>query len=153
MRPVADADLDAIFDWERDADAVRMAAFTRADPADRPAFDEHYRRIRADANVVNRVIELDGDAVGTIGSFTVDGDRELTYWIAPRLWGRGIATAAVRAFLAQEEPLRPLFGRVAEGNPGSARVLEKNGFVRVGRETSYAAGIAADVVESIYRLD
>ena len=41
LRPVEDADLDPLFAFERDPVAVRMAAFTRADPSDRPAFDAH----------------------------------------------------------------------------------------------------------------
>ena len=42
--------------------------------------------------------------------------------------------------------------RVAAHNPGSARVLARAGFVEVGSETSYAAGVGADVVEQVYRL-
>ena len=47
---------------------------------------------------------------------------------------------------------RPLVARVAAHNPGSARVLARAGFVEVGSETSYAAGVGADVVEQVYRL-
>jgi hypothetical protein len=46
-----------------------------------------------------------------------------------------------------------LFGRVAEHNVGSAKVLASAGFVRVGEETGYAAGVGKDVVDHIYRLD
>lgn len=42
--------------------------------------------------------------------------------------------------------------RVAEHNVGSAKVLTRAGFVRVGSETSYADGVGRDVVEHIYRL-
>ena len=41
LRPVEDADLDALFDQMRDPEAVRMAAFTAEDPDDRAAFDAH----------------------------------------------------------------------------------------------------------------
>jgi hypothetical protein len=32
-------------------------------------------------------------------------------------------------------------------------VLERNGFVKIGEETSWADGAGKDVVEHIYRLD
>ena len=45
LRTFADSDLDALFTWESDPRAVRMAAFTRANPSDRSAFDAHYERV------------------------------------------------------------------------------------------------------------
>jgi RimJ/RimL family protein N-acetyltransferase len=50
------------------------------------------------------------------------------------------------------EVTRPLFARVAEHNVGSAKVLTRAGFVQVGSETSYAAGVGREVVEHIYRV-
>lgn len=129
-----------------------MAAFTRADPADRAAFDAHYQRVRSDPENTNQAIEEDGALAGMIASFTVDGDREVTYWIDPARWGRGIASAAVQIFIARETE-RPLFARAAAHNRGSSKVLLHNGFVQIGEVTSWAAGVGADVVEHIYRLD
>ena len=42
--------------------------------------------------------------------------------------------------------------RVAEHNVGSAKVLTRAGFVRIGSETAYADGVGRDVVEHIYCL-
>ena len=151
LRDLDDADLEQLFEWERDPRAVEMAAFTRADPSDRAAFDAHYERIRSDPDPTLRVIECDGAMVGTIGSFTMESEREVTYWIDPSRWGRGMASEALQLFL-REELTRPLFARVAEHNPGSAKVLARAGFVQIGSETSYADGVARDVVEHIYRL-
>jgi [ribosomal protein S5]-alanine N-acetyltransferase len=44
------------------------------------------------------------------------------------LWGMGIATKALKAFLMKENT-RPIFGRVAFDNFGSQKVLEKCNFV------------------------
>lgn len=52
-----------------------------------------------------------------------------------------------------DEPQRPLYARAAEHNVGSHRVLARNGFVKIGEETSWADGAGKDVVEHIYRLD
>lgn len=91
LRPLADADLDALFVWESDPRAVEMAAFTRADPSDRSAFDAHYERVRSEPSNMLLAIEDDGEFVGTIGSYTLEEKREVTYWIAPARWGQGLA--------------------------------------------------------------
>jgi hypothetical protein len=83
LRTFADSDLDALFTWESDLRAVQMAAFTRANPSDRSAFDSHYERVRSEPSNTLLAIDDDGEFVGTIGSFTREGEREVTYWIAP----------------------------------------------------------------------
>ena len=151
LRRLIDADLDTVFEWERDPLAVQLAAFTRDDPSNRDAFDAHYRRVRNDESNVLLAVEMDGCLVGTVASFTVEGAREVSYWIDPARWGEGLATAALAALLAVEST-RPLFARVAEHNVGSAKVLDRAGFVRVGAETSYANGIGRHITEHIYQL-
>jgi RimJ/RimL family protein N-acetyltransferase len=66
--------------------------------------------------------------------------------------GQGLASQALRAFLAIEST-RPIYGRVADHNAASAKVLARAGFVEVGRETSFAPGVGAEIAERIYRLD
>jgi RimJ/RimL family protein N-acetyltransferase len=97
-------------------------------------------------------IEEDGTLVGMIASFTVEGERELTYWIDPLRWGRGIASGAVQIFLRLETQ-RPLFARAAAHNLGSSKVLLRNGFLKIGEETSWAEGVGGNVLEHVYRLD
>ncbi|HEX6788652.1 MAG TPA: GNAT family N-acetyltransferase [Gaiellaceae bacterium] len=152
LRTLRDSDLDALFAWESDPRAVEMAAFTRADPSDRDAFDAHYERIRNDDSLIVRAIDDDGEFVGTVGSYTMEGKREVTYWIATERWGQGLASRALEALL-EIEPTRPIYGRVADHNAASAKVLARAGFVEVGTDKGFAAGIGAEVVERIYRLD
>ena len=151
LRRLEDADLDQLFHWESDPHAVALAAFTRADPSDRRAFDAHYHRVRSDPDIILRAVEDEHGLAGMIASFTIEDEREITYWIDPSRWGRGLASAALAAFL-QVELSRPLFARVAEHNIGSAKILARAGFVQIDSETSYAPGIGRDVVEGIYRL-
>jgi RimJ/RimL family protein N-acetyltransferase len=128
-----------------------MAAFTRPDPSDRTSFEAHYQRVRSDPSVTLRAVDDDGVLVGTVASFSMDGDREVSYWINPARWGEGLASAALTGFL-RIETVRPLFARVAEHNTGSAKVLTRAGFTHVGVETSFADGVGRDVVEHIYQL-
>jgi RimJ/RimL family protein N-acetyltransferase len=153
LRTLTDDHLDSLFVWESDRRAVHMAAFTRADPSDRGAFDAHYERVRSDPSNTLLAIEDDGEFVGTVASFTMEGERDVAYWIAPERWGQGLATRALNTFLEEIERTRPVYGRVAQHNAASAKVLEKAGFIEVGTETAFAAGVGAEVVEHIYRLD
>ena len=77
-----------------------------------------------------RTILVDGEVAGDIGSWPEEADRNVGYWIGRTFWGRGVATAALRAFL-EVETTRPLTAHVAVHNIGSRRVLEKCGFVVV----------------------
>ena len=152
LRPLADDDLDRMFVWENNDRAVKMAAFTRADSSDRRSFDAHYRRIRDNPDDTVLAVDDDGVLVGTVGSFPSELGREVTYWIDPGKWGRGLASAALRSFL-DVEPTRPLFARVAEHNAGSAKVLGRAGFVQIGTERSWAEGLGREVGETVHRLD
>src|SRR5918994_2368189 len=101
-----------------------MAAFTAKDPDDRQAFDAHMARVRASPDVTMRGVTRDGRLVGSIASFVVDGDTEITYWIDRSVWGQGIASRALAAFLDMVS-VRPLHARAASDNIGSLKVLHK----------------------------
>jgi RimJ/RimL family protein N-acetyltransferase len=152
LRPVEDLDLDALFDQMRDPASVRMAAFTTKDPGDRSAFDAHVARVRSSSGITLRAVTCDGRLVGSISSFVLAGQTELTYWIDRPAWGQGIATRAVALFL-DVVPVRPLHARAASDNAGSLRVLQKSGFKIIGTETSFAAGRNGEIEETILRLD
>ena len=152
LRPVEDRDLDALFEQMRDPESVRMAAFTPKDPNDRSAFDAHLARVRAAPDVTHCAVTCDGQLVGSIASFQVNGQTEITYWIDRAAWGRGIASRAV-ALLLDLVPDRPLYARAASDNAGSLRVLHKSGFGTVGTEISFAPGRNEEIEETILRLD
>ena len=152
LRPIEDSDLDAFFEQMRDPVSVRMAAFTAKNPDDRAAFDVHMAKVRASPEAMNRAVTVDGRLVGSIASFVLEGDTEVTYWIDRSFWGQGIASRAL-ALLLELNPVRPVFARVASDNVGSLKVLQKAGFAITGREVSFANGRNAQIEETILRLD
>jgi RimJ/RimL family protein N-acetyltransferase len=152
LRPLEDRDLDAIFEQSTDPESIRMAAFTPQDQTDRDAFLKRMSRVRANTSASNRVIEVDGAIAGTIASFRIDDELEVTYWVDRAQWGKGIASAALQLLLA-ETAERPVYGRAASDNVGSLRVLEKAGFRRVGVDRGFAAGRGEEIEETILRLD
>lgn len=123
-----------------------MAAFASREPLTREQFDAKWSRLLADPSIVARTILVDGEIVGSISRFPVDGSPNLTYWIAREWWGKGVATRALAGFLA-ELPERPIHASAAGDNAGSLRVLERCGFRRVGTETAYAPARDARIEE------
>lgn len=128
-----------------------MAAFTAEDPGDRAAFDAHWQRIFANETNTVRTIVADGAVAGHIASFLRDGDLEVTYWIDRAMWGRGLATGALRAFL-DVVTARPIHARAAADNIASLRVLERCGFLQCGRDRGFASARGEEIEELILVL-
>jgi len=151
LRAVHDSDLPVFFRQMNDPESLRMAAFTPKDPADRDAFEAHWKRIRA-SSAVQRTVLVDGDVVGSAAVYGEPGEREVTYWIDRAYWGQGIATTALRLLVA-EVPERPLYARAAADNAASRRVLEKCGFRVTAHASGYANAREAEIAEVVLTLD
>ena len=125
LRPVSEADLPILFQQQLDPDAVAMSAYPSKD---RGEFSRHWQGIFNNRNVSARVIIYKERIAGHIlcwkeGKY----EQRVGYWIGREFWRRGIASAALAAFVA-EVKIRPLYAEVANHNLASRRVLEKNGF-------------------------
>lgn len=152
LRELRDEDLEVLFGQWADPVAAHMAAFTAPDHMDRDAFERRWSRLRADETVMNRVIVVEGEVAGTIGSWGESGEREVTYWIGRSHWGKGIATCALEAFLTLD-PSRPLHARIAHDNVASRRVLEKCGFRAIATDRGFAEARSREIEEIVLRLE
>jgi RimJ/RimL family protein N-acetyltransferase len=141
--PVAE-DVPVFFAHQLEPDALRMASFPSRD---RAAFSAHWDKTAANPDARRRTILADGRVAGYIASFEREGLREVCYWLGKEFWSRGVATAALKLFLA-EEKRRPLWARIARTNPASLHVAEKCGFAVVAEE-----GAGEDAEEFVLRLD
>lgn len=104
-------------------------------------------------------VEVGGEAVGSVGLFPKsDVERfsaEIGYWISEALWGKGIATAAVRALSTygfKELGLTRIFAVPFISNLPSMRVLEKVGYVREGvlRRSAIKEGVICN--QALYAI-
>ena len=86
-----------------------------------------------------RAIEINGEAVGSIGIFC-DEDvyckcAEVGYWLGEPFWGKGIVSRAIAQMsgeaFARYDIIR-IYGEPYAYNIGSRRALEKAGFVLEG---------------------
>ncbi|WP_212723050.1 GNAT family N-acetyltransferase [Nocardioides jishulii] len=152
LRDLTDGDLDLLFVWEQDPRARAMAAFTRPDVGDREAFDAHHRRIRDNPDQTLLAVEADGELVGTVGSYPMEGDLEVTYWIDPAKWAAGSP--------------QPLWGSSCRSSVGArCRLASPSttwarspcwsapGSCAWARRRRTQEGLGREVVELVHRLD
>mgnify|MGYP001183752728 CR=1 FL=1 len=152
LKPTTVPDLDRLFDIQLDQQGNYLAAFTSKDYDDKEAYLAKFRRLLLNPTVNNQTIWLDGQIIGSVAKFMRDGEAEITYWIDRAWWNRGITSAALKLFLDLEKT-RPVSARVAADNQGSIRVLERNGFRKIGTDRGYAFARQAELEEIIFRLE
>lgn len=138
LRDITEADLPALFEFQREPRTAQMAA---SPVRELEPFLTHWRtNILGSAHAGAKAIVVDDALVGHIMSWDGEGGRLVAYLLGEAHWGRGIASAALREFLARHELTRPLHAFVAVHNHGSRRVLEKCGFHAVGQPVTHEDG-------------
>lgn len=98
-------------------------------------------------------IWFEGRLIGAIGIW--DNPVEIGYFLDPAVWGRGIATEAMSAFLPQMIARFGLTAVIADhctDNPASGAVLRKLGFRQIGEGMGDSLE-RGPVPITIYRLD
>ena len=122
LRAVAADDIAVFFEQQNNPAAVKMAAFPARSRED---FNTHWTNILKNKDVLVRTILHNKKTAGNIVGFSINGKREVGYWLGQEFWGQGIATRALRQFIKLEK-YRPLYAVVAAHNKASIRVLEKS---------------------------
>jgi RimJ/RimL family protein N-acetyltransferase len=152
LRNVVNDDLPIFFEHQLDPEANHMAAFTAKDPTNQEAFMAHWHSILAEETNIVQTILCNGQVAGSVSSYLDEGKPEVTYWLGKEYWGQGIATWALREFLANHNPTRPIYARVAKDNLGSRRVLEKCGFQIIGESKGFANARGQEIEEFLLEL-
>ena len=156
LRETRPEDVPLFFEHQSDPEGMWMVGSVRANHLDRDAFIARWDGILANDKLIKRAIVLTRQdhapggneiVVGSINCFervpdparpcTIFPGPEIGYWLGREHRGKGIASEAVRLFLA-DVTRRPLFARAASDNVGSIRVLQKAGFREIGREMFFA---------------
>lgn len=117
------------------------------EPIHRHQEEEWVESIGEDDGVHLLIAVEDGDEVEPVGTIGLKppnqtwGTAEVGYMVAPEHWANGYCTEAVALLVEYafvERRLEKVYATVYDGNEGSTRVLEKNGFTREGRHRSEA---------------
>lgn len=152
LKKTEPGDLETLFVYQLDEEAAYMAAFINENWNDKDAYLAKWNKLLADDTVNIRTVFLDNKVVGSVLTWQLMGELQIAYGIVKEYWNKGIATSALQQFLAIV-PERPLFGRIAFDNVGSAKVLTKCGFKKVKEETSYAYARKKEIVEMVFLLE
>lgn len=172
LREVRREDLETLFRQVNEPEGMRMVGSVRDSHTDRAAYMARWETIFGNEKVTVRAIVVpssDGSDViaGSIACFerVAEPSRpcrllpgpEIGYWLGKAFWGKGIASEAVRMFVA-EVPTRPLYARAASDNVASIRVLQKAGFREIGREMFFANmrgpdGKGEEIEETLFQID
>jgi RimJ/RimL family protein N-acetyltransferase len=152
LRDVASDDLAIFFEHQKDQEANTMAAFTAKNPDDQEAFMAHWQKILADDTVIIQTITYNKEIAGSVLSYEEEGKPEVSYWIGRAYWGKGIASWALKEFLAHHNQTRPIYARVAKDNLGSRRVLEKCGFTIISESKGFANARGKEIDELLLEL-
>jgi ribosomal-protein-alanine N-acetyltransferase len=156
LRPQQETDSSALFTILSDERAMRF--WNRSTIARLPVVDELVREQQAamaDGRCCYWTLIREGEAIGSIDlSLIESGSAELGFLLRPDRWGLGLASEAVSAVIAHAFDglgLTRLAAAVQTTNRAAARVLEKNGFVRVETRTvAIASGELRDC--AFYKL-
>ncbi len=151
LRPTTIADLETLYTFQLDDEAAYIAAFVSEDRADKAAYIAKWTKHLASDKAISYTITIDDQVTGSVGSYEMEGEWQITYWLDKQFWGRGIATAAAKEFL-KLFPTRPLYGRAAFDNIASIKVMQNCGFVHVGNDMYYAHARGKEIEEVIYKL-
>jgi len=130
LRPVTIDDLPWMYECQLDPVANTMAVVI---PRSKENFFHVWNESLTQTDVHAFMIECAGQRSGWVSCFPAEGVMSIGYVIVRELWGRGIATEALRLLLLKDLP-QPLYARIATTNAASRRVLEKNGFKVIQQE-------------------
>lgn len=156
LRARTAADVDALYRISADLDTWEERTPSRPSPLTRSAFE---KRLTDTANgpgtrSIEFVIDVEGDAVGTVSLFGFDDlarHAEIGIAVLGEHRGRGIGSAALAQiveFAFVRCNLRRVHLQAISSNAGAIRVYEKAGFIVEGRlrEHAWVRGAYEDMV-------
>jgi RimJ/RimL family protein N-acetyltransferase len=130
------SDAEALVPLANDPYIARYLSHIFPQPYTRADADRWIREQGTAETIGQFAIEVDGQLAGGIGFIIGSGERvgtaALGYWLGRRFWGRGVMTEAVQAvtqWAFDTLRVRRVWANVMGPNIGSARVLEKAGYV------------------------
>lgn len=84
------------------------------------------------------IVWRDGVRIGLFTATERAHATEIGYWLAPAMWGQGLAKVIVDQGLQhlQESGITDLMARVAPENIASLKVLERHGFIRQSHDAA-----------------
>jgi ribosomal-protein-alanine N-acetyltransferase len=128
-------DIDSLVKYANNQNIARFLTNAFPYPYTKADGEKYLAMIADDEPTRVFAIEIDGEAVGSIGIFPQTDihfkNAEMGYWLAEPFWGKGIVTEAIKRTLKygfETFDINRIYARPFASNKGSQRVLEKAGF-------------------------
>ncbi len=151
IRKLQEADLQKLFEMQKDPESRWMAAFGSRDTDDYQTYLRHMSKIAEDKSAMYKVVEHEDQVAGMVGKWVNEHGPELMYWTDKKFKGLGLTTTAVREFLLLFTE-RPLYAHTAGDNLASQAILNKVGFLKYEEVMSYSEIRKMEIVEVGYVL-
>lgn len=135
LEPAKPGDGSLIYEsWGKNRENFKyLSVFPQQNPEDAATY---LKMALKDENRAFHIVEMQSSKIAGLIKAKIEGHRALVgYVIDKKYWGKGYATEAV-SFILEElnksKSVKRIWATCALNNPGSSRVLEKNGFIREG---------------------
>src|SRR5690606_41683070 len=99
LRPTVVTDLETLFEFQLDKEGGYLAAFMPSDSTDQVAYLAKHTQFLSNPSMNYQTILMDDVIVGSISKFMMEGEAEITYWIAKKIWDTALATLLCNYFL------------------------------------------------------
>jgi len=140
LRPWHINDLDSLVKYANNPNIAKYLTDGFPHPYSKENGKIFIKNATADDPIHIFAIDINGEAVGGIGIHPQmdiqKKNAELGYWLAEPFWGKGIMTNAIKQivdFAFSTYEINRVFARPFGNNPGSQKILKKNGFVLEAR--------------------
>lgn len=140
LRKWQDSDLDSLVKHANNYNIAKFLTNQFPHPYSKEDGLRYLSLIRDDNPTKVFAIDVDGEAVGSIGIFPQTDihckNAEIGYWLSEEYWGKGIMPEAIKSIVDygfKTFDISRIFARPFSSNKKSQRVLEKVGLVLEGK--------------------
>lgn len=140
LREWKSSDIDSLIRHANNYNIAKFLTDQFPHPYTREDGDEYLSIVAAQNPTQIFAIDVEGDAVGSIGIFPQSDihakNAEIGYWLSEEYWGRGIMSKAIEQLADygfRTFDITRVFARPFGTNKASQRALEKAGFILEAR--------------------
>jgi [ribosomal protein S5]-alanine N-acetyltransferase len=158
LRPTVPGDVGRALEIRSDRQVARNLASATIPPDTRKMTDwfASHTHEWQQGTAYRFAITLDSRMIGVCDIFDVaTGEGEIGYWLDRAVWGRGFGLEAARRlvqFGVEDVGLTSLLAGCADDNAGSAAILMRLGFSRLGDAKIFSTSRQEEIIQRRFQL-
>jgi RimJ/RimL family protein N-acetyltransferase len=151
LREVQKADIARFFEHHLEVRPLPASASAADRTSREKTFVDRWEKMLTDEKTLARAVVWNDAVAGFVVLSIQHQKPTISSWLGRDYWGKGIATGAVRDFLALIET-RPVYARVSFDNLAALQVLRKIGFAIVEHDSFFSEAHGYDIDEMVLAL-